>query len=71
MHLAIRSHPIKYAVEALAPIDQKDAMSSHLELNDDSARDGPPAPQQETTKFMIFFSTYIALAGWVYNFDLG
>lgn len=26
---------------------------------------------QRATKQMIFFSAYIALAGWIFNFDLG
>jgi hypothetical protein len=26
---------------------------------------------QKTTKQMIFISLYVALAGWIFNFDLG
>lgn len=44
----------------------------HLETVEDRvASENAPPERQKTTPFMIIFSLYIALAGWIYNFDLG
>lgn len=50
----------------------KESLSGQVEMAefaDESVM--PVAGQQKTTRFMVFFSLYIALAGWIYNFDLG
>jgi hypothetical protein len=61
-------------------MDQKEveATQSHVEMSGDAASinmpappDGVPNPPQKVTPFMIFFSLWIALAGWIFNFDLG
>jgi hypothetical protein len=60
---------------------EAEATQSHHETRDsDNAAspinmpvppEGNPNPPQEATRFMIFFSLWIALAGWIFNFDLG
>ncbi len=55
-------------------MDQKESMPKHVdvEVKDSGNVDAITLPpQQKTSRFMIFFSLYIALAGWIYNFDLG
>jgi hypothetical protein len=53
-------------------MDHKETMSDNVEVRDrDDVHETGVFPQQKTTKFMVFFSLYIALAGWIYNFDLG
>lgn len=59
---------------------QKEAgvTQTHVEMRGDAAPinmlappNGVPNPPQHVTPFMIFFSLWIALAGWIFNFDLG
>lgn len=52
--------------------------SKHVEGADDTFTDNvedtnrrTAMPAQKTTRLMGLFSLYIALAGWIYNFDLG
>lgn len=55
--------------------ETKENMFPTVETNDDAGDDTmavpAPAAAQKATKQMIFFSIYIALAGWIFNFDLG
>ncbi|KAK5207548.1 hypothetical protein LTR72_007196 [Exophiala xenobiotica] len=59
---------------------QKEAMTHGVESKEKEGEsrveDAPSATayvpsDQKVTKQMIFFSAYIALAGWIFNFDLG
>jgi hypothetical protein len=59
---------------------QKEAMAHGVESKEKEeesrVEDAPSATayvpsDQKVTKQMIFFSAYIALAGWIFNFDLG
>lgn len=57
-------------------MDQKDSMSGRVDMTEvanegEVANESGVAPQQKTTTFMVLFSLYIGLAGWIYNFDLG
>lgn len=54
--------------------DKRDSTPHHVEMTEMSnqaLRDDLRPEQQRTTRFMVFFSLYIALAAWIYNFDLG
>lgn len=54
--------------------DSKNQHTEHAErLSDrcDSGTTSHTAGHGKTTVFMTFFSVYIALASWMYNFDLG
>ncbi len=53
-------------------MSQKSAIgqAQMVEHADENVTPGP-VEQQKTTTFMILFSLYIGLAGWIYNFDLG
>lgn len=48
-------------------------MVEQIELGEDNITIMEPTEpfQQKTTSFVILFSLYIGLAGWIYNFDLG
>lgn len=45
--------------------------TNHIEATEgNDVNNSAPAPQK-TTRLMVLFSLYTALAGWIYNFDLG
>lgn len=54
--------------------EQKDEMTQHVEaqLGDGKATEVSEARQRQgITPHMILLSCYVALAGWIFNFDLG
>ena len=55
-----------------------EARQTHVEMSGDAASinmhappNGVPNPPHKVTPFMIFFSLWIALARWIFNFHLG
>jgi hypothetical protein len=50
---------------------QSPPVNGTMETNESNTPENVPLQEPETTLFMILFSLYIALAGFIYNFDLG
>jgi hypothetical protein len=50
----------------------KKSFSGQFEMVEHADENVRAAPvEQKTTVYMVLFSLYIGLAGWIYNFDLG